>query len=193
MPLVSASSQVPIAVCHKFQDGCHGAELLLLRENAPKSATSCSSRPPKLLRDGVISDTRAGRILQRNRRARVYGVSRRGASSGGFEMRRLALLTFTAAVLHVPAAMAATCDSLAVLSLQNAHITSAQLVAAGAFTAPPAPAVAGREGAAGRGGARAGGARGGGRGANQPSPYAALPAFCRVAATLTPSSDSEIR
>jgi|RhiMethySRZTD1v2_1073278.scaffolds.fasta_scaffold12049_8 feruloyl esterase len=108
-------------------------------------------------------------------------------------MRRLVLLTFTAAVLHVPAATAATCDSLAVLPLQNAHVTSAQLVAPGAFTPPAAPAVAGRDGAAGRGGARAGGARGGGRGANQPSPYAALPAFCRVAATLTPSSDSDIR
>src|SRR6185503_10960543 len=108
-------------------------------------------------------------------------------------MRRLVLLTFTATVLYVPAATAATCDSLAVLPLQNAHVTSAQLVAPGAFTPPAAPAVAGRDGAAGRGGARGGGARGGGRGANQPSPYAALAAFCRVAATLTPSSDSEIR
>jgi len=107
-------------------------------------------------------------------------------------MRRLVLLTFTAAVLYVPAASAATCDSLAVLPLQNAHVTSAQIVAAGAFTPPAAPAVPGREGAAGRGGAR-GGARGAGRGANQPSPYSALPAFCRVAAALTPSTDSDIR
>src|SRR5262245_21076260 len=103
-------------------------------------------------------------------------------------MRRLVLLTLTAGVLHVPAATAATCDSLAVLPLQNAHVTSAQIVAAGAFTPPAAPAVPGRDGAAGRGGAR-----GGGRGANQPNPYSALPAFCRVAATLTPSNDSDIR
>ena len=108
-------------------------------------------------------------------------------------MRRLVLLTFTAAVAHVPAASAATCDSLAVLPLQNARVTSAQIVAAGAFTPPAPPAVPAREGAAGRGGARAGGARGGGRGANQPSPYATLPAFCSVAATLTPSSDSDIK
>ena len=108
-------------------------------------------------------------------------------------MRRLVLLTFTAVVFPVPAAIAATCDSLAVLPLQNAHVTSAQIVAAGAFTPPAAPAVPGREGAAGRGGARAAGARGAGRGGNAPNPYSALPAFCRVAATLTPSSDSDIR
>jgi feruloyl esterase len=108
-------------------------------------------------------------------------------------MRRFVLLAVAAAVLHAPSVMAATCDSLAVFSLQNAHVTSAQMVAAGAFTPPAPPAVPGREGAAGRGGARAGGARGGGRGANQANPYAALPAFCRVAATLTPSSDSDIK
>ena len=120
-------------------------------------------------------------------------------------IRRALLVTVAAAFMHAPAALAATCDSLSVLPLQNAHVTSAQLVAAGAFT-PPAPpaapgregAAAGREGAAGRAGAGRegaagrGGARGGGRG-NQPSPYAMLPAFCRVAATLTPSSDSDIR
>jgi feruloyl esterase len=45
----------------------------------------------------------------------------------------------------------------------------------------------------GRGGAAAGRAgRGAGRG-NAPNPYAMLPAFCRVAATLTPSSDSDIK
>jgi feruloyl esterase len=108
-------------------------------------------------------------------------------------MRRLVLLTFTAVVLYVPAAAAATCDSLAVLPLQNAHVTSAQTVAAGAFTPPPPPVVPGRDGAAGRGGARGAGARGAGRGANQANPYSALPVFCRVAATLTPSSDSDIR
>jgi feruloyl esterase len=107
-------------------------------------------------------------------------------------MGRLVLLTFTAGVLYVPAAAAATCDSLAILALQNARVTSAQVVAAGAFTPPAAPAVPGREAGAGRG-ARGGAARGGGRGANQPNPYTVLPAFCRVAATLNPSSDSDIR
>src|SRR5205814_3800657 len=116
-----------------------------------------------------------------------------GAASfcGGFMIRRLLFVTVASALLHAPAALAATCDSLSVLPLQNARITSVQIVAAGAFTPPAAPVVPGREGgAAGRGGR--GGARGGGRG-NQPSPYAMLPAFCRVQATLTPSSDSDIK
>ena len=64
----------------------------------------------------------------------------------------------------------APCDSLTTVALTGGHVTSASLVGAGAF-APP--------GAAGRGGAS--------------SPYAALPEFCRVAATLTPTSDSDIK
>jgi tannase/feruloyl esterase len=107
-------------------------------------------------------------------------------------IRRLAFVSVFAALMYAPAAIAATCDSLSALPLQNARVTSAQIVAAGAFTAPAPPAVPAREGAAGRGGGR-GGARGGGRGGNQPSPFATLPIFCRVQATLTPSSDSEIR
>jgi feruloyl esterase len=104
-------------------------------------------------------------------------------------LRRLALLSLAAGFAHTSGAAAATCDSLSVLPLQNAHITSAQTIAPGAFTPPPAPA---REGAAGRAGGR-GGARGGGRGANAVNPYVALPSFCRVQATLTPSSDSDIK
>ena len=69
---------------------------------------------------------------------------------------------------------AASCDSLARLALDNAKITVAQDVAAGAFT-PPGPA------------------RQGGAAPQQPRAFAALPAFCRVAATLTPSSDSDIK
>jgi hypothetical protein len=107
-------------------------------------------------------------------------------------IRRLVFFTFAAGLIHAPAALAATCDSLGVVLLQNARVTSAQMVAAGAFTPPAPPAVPGRDGGAGRGGAR-GGARGGGRGGNQPNPYAMLPAFCRVQATLTPSSDSDIK
>jgi len=64
---------------------------------------------------------------------------------------------------------AATCGSLSSLSLPNTTITMAQTVAAGAF----APPVAAR-----------------GRGGN---PFADLPAFCRVAATLKPTSDSDIK
>ncbi len=66
---------------------------------------------------------------------------------------------------------AATCESLTSLSMPNATVTVAQTVAAGAFTQP-----------GGRGG-RAGG----------PNPYATLPAFCRVAATLKPTSQSDIK
>jgi feruloyl esterase len=62
-------------------------------------------------------------------------------------------------------ALAASCASLASLALPQANITMAQVVAAGAFTPPT----------------------------GRPDPYRNLPEFCRVAATLTPSSDSDIR
>jgi len=64
----------------------------------------------------------------------------------------------------------ATCDSLARVALPHATITATETVAAGAFK-PPADA------------------GGGGANANDKD----LPAFCRVSATLAPSSDSEIR
>jgi feruloyl esterase len=81
----------------------------------------------------------------------------------------LAMLTFSAS-----AATAASCESLANLSPPGTKITSAKSVAAGAF-ASPAP-----------GGADTGG---------QPSAaqFSRLPAFCRVTATLTPSTDSDIK
>jgi feruloyl esterase len=66
---------------------------------------------------------------------------------------------------------AATCESLLALSRPNTTITLAQSVAAGTFV-PPAT----------------------GRGAAQPNAtFKHLPAFCRVAATLKPSSDSDIK
>jgi feruloyl esterase len=68
----------------------------------------------------------------------------------------------------VPASAAGTCESLASLTLPNATITLAEAVPAGGFTEP------------------------GGRG-RQNTPAAKLPAFCRVAATLKPSSDSDIK
>ena len=79
-----------------------------------------------------------------------------------------------------PVAAQSACDALASLALPDAKILSAQVVAAGAFTPPQA-------GGGGRGG------RGGPGGAAAVNPYAKLPEFCRVAATLTPSSDSDIR
>ena len=88
-------------------------------------------------------------------------------------MKRFGVILAAVAALSVMAspAWAATCESLSSLKLQNATITTAQPVAAGAFTPP----------AGGRGG------RGGG------NAFADLPAFCRVAATLTPSKESDIK
>jgi feruloyl esterase len=75
-----------------------------------------------------------------------------------------------------PATAATSCENLASLALPNAKINSAQTVAAGAFVQP------GGRGEAARGEA--------GPAAN---PFAKVPAFCRVTATLTPTSDSDIK
>jgi feruloyl esterase len=64
---------------------------------------------------------------------------------------------------------AATCDSVATLTLREAMVTGAHLVPAGRFS-PPGQ----RQGAG-------------------VSPYQDLPEFCRVTLTLTPSSDSDIK
>jgi feruloyl esterase len=81
----------------------------------------------------------------------------------------------TAGTLQTPQAAAgggASCEGLTSLALQGTTITAAQVVAAGAFTPPAA-----NRGGTGRGGAV----------------YAALPSFCRLAATLKPTSDSDIK
>ena len=72
-------------------------------------------------------------------------------------------------VSSVPA-VAAPCDQLAALALKDATVTSARLISAGEF-APPTVT----EG-----------------NANNRNAFKNLPAFCRVAATLKPSSDSDI-
>src|SRR5262245_51132617 len=70
-----------------------------------------------------------------------------------------------------PVEAAQSCDSLATMKLPHATVTAAQDVAAGAFSPP-----------------------GSGQGQSAPAqPYRTLPAFCRVAATLAPSSDSDIK
>ena len=67
-------------------------------------------------------------------------------------------------------ALAAPCDNTpAALKLKDATITSVKLVPAGTFTEP------------------------GGRERRGENPYKSLPDFCRVAATLTPTSDSDIK
>ena len=65
---------------------------------------------------------------------------------------------------------ATPCENLPALRLPNARIDAAQMVAAGAFVQP---------------------GRGGGRGGA--NPFTNLPAFCRVTATLAPTSDSDIK
>ena len=75
---------------------------------------------------------------------------------------------FVAVLMMALPAMAATCESLTSLTLPDTTITMAQSVPAGGFTLP-----------------------GGNGQANAAFQY--LPAFCRVTATLKPSSDSDIR
>src|ERR1700726_4623478 len=76
---------------------------------------------------------------------------------------RLLILVVLALPATVPAS-GATCESLAQLSLQNTTVTAAQSVAAGAFTQ-----------------------------GKQNDAFRALPAFCRVSATIRPVADSEIK
>jgi feruloyl esterase len=82
-------------------------------------------------------------------------------------------LALTIVIWNPMPAMAATCESLSTLVLPDATITLVQEVAAGSFVPP----VAGR----------------GGRGAPPADALKSLPAFCRFAATLKPTSDSEIK
>jgi feruloyl esterase len=69
-------------------------------------------------------------------------------------------------------AAGATCESLMGATLKDATVTRAEIVPPGKFSPPDG----GRRGGPGR-----------------VNPYAELPEFCRVAATLTPSSDSDIK
>ena len=84
----------------------------------------------------------------------------------------VALLTavFALGGAHHARAGATSCDGLMKLTLQQATVTAAAIVPAGAFTAP-----------------------GGGGNAQNDARLAQLPAFCRVAATLRPSADSDIK
>ena len=77
-------------------------------------------------------------------------------------------------LIFAPSIVAATsCEDLASIKLPDTTITLAQTVAAGEFAPPAAP---------------------GGRGfPGQADLFKSLPAFCRVAATLKPSSDSDIK
>jgi feruloyl esterase len=87
---------------------------------------------------------------------------------------KIAGLVFLIALLALaPAAWAASCEELSNLKLTDTTI-AAQSVGAGAF-APPAAG------------------KGKGKGGAETNPFADLPAFCRVALTIKPTSDSDIK
>jgi feruloyl esterase len=71
--------------------------------------------------------------------------------------------------IRVMAAAPMACESLRQISLANGTLLAAESVQAGAFTPPTAP------------------------NANAASAFKTTPAFCRISARLTPSSDSDIR
>ncbi|MGH9241927.1 MAG: tannase/feruloyl esterase family alpha/beta hydrolase, partial [Vicinamibacterales bacterium] len=79
-----------------------------------------------------------------------------------------AVATVGALIACASPASAATCDSLRSLSLPNVAVTQALVVGAGQFSPP-------------------------GSGGKVPPVAAKLPEFCRVAATLTPTRDSDIK
>src|SRR5690349_20182514 len=100
----------------------------------------------------------------------------------------------------------AACDGLASLSLPNTTITRAEVVKTGAFTPPVNPATRGGGGSSalagtlgpvpdvpGRVTANTAGLGLGYNGGRGVPPFRALPAFCRVAATLKPTPSSDIR
>src|SRR6516225_5186992 len=87
---------------------------------------------------------------------------RSGPATGSLRAARLALVTALPGIAATPTA-AATCTSLAGLTLPETSITAAERVAAGTYTAP------------------------------DDEVFTNLPAFCRVAATLKPTSDSNIK
>ena len=75
------------------------------------------------------------------------------------------------ALFAAASADAAPCETLAKIALPHTTITAAEQIPAGAFV-PPTPRPAGTP---------------------VPAVYATLPEFCRVTATLAPSSDSDIK
>jgi hypothetical protein len=80
-----------------------------------------------------------------------------------------ALTGVTLGALRLSSADAAECRQLKTLSLPHTEITRAEVVSTGAF-APP-----------------------GGAADSSPGTYSRLPAFCRVAGTIRPTADSDIR
>jgi len=118
----------------------------------------------------------------------------------------LALLA-AAPVTGQSRAPAVSCESLAKMALPDTTITMAKLVGAGEFEIPQTPRGAGQGAPGAQGGPGGPGGPGGqaspsgqagpggpgGFGPQQTTDVKTLPAFCRIAATLKPTSDSSIR
>src|SRR5262245_25352672 len=87
------------------------------------------------------------------------------------KIARAALLAVMIATVLVrqPNAAGSSCESLLKFAAEHATVTVAELVPAGGFRIP------------------------GAGGAQNASRFSDLPAFCRVAATLKPSADSDIK
>jgi feruloyl esterase len=88
-------------------------------------------------------------------------------------LKSILAATASLAALAFAAPAQAACSDLAGMHIDGGTVTAAEVVSQGGFTAPPGgfgppPGVAA-------------------------SPFAAVPAFCRVRLTLTPSSDSDIK
>jgi Tannase and feruloyl esterase len=105
-------------------------------------------------------------------------VASNGLASGSLQVNRhypsfvhfAALAALMGSYTH--ATQAADCARLTELKLPHVEITLAESVAAGAFKPPAGPPTPG---------------------APSPEAYTHLPAFCRIAGTIRPSSDSDIR
>src|SRR6266567_4506544 len=81
------------------------------------------------------------------------------------------IVIWAASVLEVQSVRAASCESVATLSLPNTTIGTAQIIPAGTLIPPPSPY-----------GSEA-----------PPANYKNIPAFCRVAGEIRPSPDSAIK
>src|SRR4029453_1460912 len=92
-----------------------------------------------------------------------------GALEAAMKIRIVGPLSLLVCMSSVPA-FAAPCDQLAALALKDAAVTSARLVSAGEFVPPTTT-----------------------ENNTNRNAFKNLPAFCRVAATLRPSSDSDIK
>jgi feruloyl esterase len=104
----------------------------------------------------------------------------------------VSLFLFHPTSVQAAATTANACESLTGLKRPNATVTSAQVVAAGGFT-PIAPARATLVHATDATYAEPRPVQAVSRPAAPLQPYASLPPFCRVQATLTPSPDSDIK